>query len=200
MAEPKTMKRNIGGAYHGQKAAKYDERRLKQGKWHKENELVAEYFDAPKDAYVLDCPVGTGRFIDLYRKRKVRVFGVDVAAPMLEEAKKKLIRTDRWCQLSVGDAADTGHPDQFFDTVVCFRLFHLVRQDDSDKIFKEISRVAKRCLIITATLREKYEEQTETACQDEKRFRRMIARLGWRVDKEQCITSGGWWVMKLVRK
>lgn len=201
VAEPHTVKkRNIGGRYHGQKAARYNERRLKQKKWHKENELVAEYFDAPKNARVLDCPVGTGRFIPLYRDRKVLVYGGDVAQPMLDEARKELRKGERWCDLWIMDAANIDHPDKHFDTVVCFRLFHLVRQDDADRILKEICRVADRVIILTATLRSEYAEQTETACQDEKRFRRMIARLGWRVDREQCITNGGWWVMRLVRK
>jgi len=73
--------------YSGQRAREYEATRHKQAKWRWE-ELVVTQVLARLDgeiASVIDAPVGTGRFLGLYR---VPAVGYDVSADMLNVARE----------------------------------------------------------------------------------------------------------------
>lgn len=59
------------GAYSSSEAATYEADREVEPLWHLENEFVRALFARSWAESVLNAPVGTGRFLDLYRRRAV---------------------------------------------------------------------------------------------------------------------------------
>ncbi|HJM40055.1 MAG TPA: class I SAM-dependent methyltransferase [Planctomycetota bacterium] len=89
---------------------------------------------------VLDVPCGTARFAERLTKHGYAWTGADLSLPMLQHGKSK---TE--CQRSLcADLAKLPFPDQSFDSVVCIRFLHLVRDSDLRLAFlRELHRVAR---------------------------------------------------------
>lgn len=186
----------LGSPYCGAKATEYDAKRVTQQKWHDENEIVAEMMRGATGS-VLDVPVGTGRFLPIYKSLRLVVTGVDASTDMLKEARKKASRRDRLFQ---GDATKMDFAEQReFDTVVCVRLLHLMKQDDALKILGEILRVADKRVILTVQLGVEKHVGHDTATHEEHEIMRFITARRWRVTDDRVITSAGWHVMRLDR-
>jgi ubiquinone/menaquinone biosynthesis C-methylase UbiE len=92
---------------------------------------------------VLDVPVGTGRFLQLYKDRGLAATGVDYNLSMLKHARAK----DPEVPLEQGDVTQLRFPDGSFDVVVCVRLLHLIAPGEVPLVVKELLRVA-RCHVI----------------------------------------------------
>ncbi len=76
--------------YSGRVAREYEAQRSGQWEWTAEHDAVARWLDgAPRGSTVLDAPVGTGRFLELYAERGLRCLGVDCSADMLAIAAAK---------------------------------------------------------------------------------------------------------------
>ena len=74
--------------YQGAGAKQYEAHRKGQAKWQWENRVVADILAriGGEVASVIDAPVGTGRFLSLYR---VPAIGYDVSSDMLNVAREK---------------------------------------------------------------------------------------------------------------
>lgn len=187
--------------YRGRKAETYDAVRERQRRWALENAAVARMLGNP--ASVLDCPVGTGRFLALYRERGVReVVGIDSSEAMLALARAK-VRPVRGhtVRLEVGDAR--AHPSmdkESIDAAVCVRFLDLIDEEAMRAVVTEMTRVARNRIILTIRLGENYVPKVNTAEHDRKKFHALVRRLGWRVEDCEKIFDAGWEVLGLKRR
>jgi len=135
--------------YTGNSASDYDKKRVGENKWLVEDRIVEDFLaQLPEGSSILDIPVGTGRFIDLYKKFNFRVTGIDVSRNMLDESKKKLVKENFKMTLNQGSIFDIDFPEGHFDVVLCIRFLNWVDYDHLSVAVKEITRVAHHNLII----------------------------------------------------
>jgi ubiquinone/menaquinone biosynthesis C-methylase UbiE len=128
------------GAYTPQEARTYDRDREVEPLWHAENAYVESLVRRLEPISVLDVPVGTGRFLDLYGE--ARVEGVDLSYAMLAEASTR-VAASRHAQVTLRQGSVTSLPfaDRSFDLVVCWRLLHLLPPDMLRPALAEMARV-----------------------------------------------------------
>jgi SAM-dependent methyltransferase len=180
--------------YRGRTALHYEARRAGQGRWRREHEAVAAWL--PSSGSVLDVPVGTGRFIPLYRERGLRFTGLDVSYEMVALAEKKLRRDDAG-SVSVGDVFRL--PPARHDFVVCVRLLHLISWEETRVAMRGICTIARAGVILTVRLDAAGRQNPSSVTHAETPFRRLVKRLGWSVREERLLSRQGWRVMLLAR-
>lgn len=192
-----TTKLIRGSEYRGTKAAKYESVRKDQKKWKDENETIQLYMrDLGRGTKVLDVPVGTGRMLKFFEKCGFEVTGVDSSDDMLALAGKIRVKN---VVLESGDASELKFKDKSFDAVLCLRLLHLVPEKAMQDIVKELTRVAKKLMIVTIQIRDEYREGHDTVTHVDKKFYALLKKLGWSVSDKKKLTGAGWYVMKLER-
>jgi hypothetical protein len=127
--------------YYGSGATNYDRDRCHTLRWAKEQVAVSEMvFSGP----VLDVPVGTGRYVSIYRDKGLQHVGVDVSPDMLAEAKRKYPDLEA----IEGSVFDLPFKDKQFDTVVCTRLLDWLTPEEMFTAISEMRRVA-RVLVVS---------------------------------------------------
>lgn len=128
-------------------AASYDADRAGEEHWGLENSFVAKCLSRYRGACVLDTPIGTGRFLDLYRQHDIRkVVGIDISPHMLLEARKR-VPQGLTVQLEEGDAFAIAYPDGAFDAAICFRLLHLIPPQRRQVLLSELLRVSHELVL-----------------------------------------------------
>lgn len=134
--------------YTGTVAAQYDRKRRKRKKWRRELAVIEKISgDFYPGAAILDAPLGTGRFIPFYINRGCRIFGLDISPDMIEEARKKMIATDR-VLLSLADLRHLPLRDMSVDYSVCIRLLNWVPMNTARQIIAELRRISRKDIII----------------------------------------------------
>lgn len=190
--------------YRGRKAETYDEIRQKQRRWKIENETIDGMLRRLAPGSVLDCPVGTGRFMKTYANLSVgAVIGVDASEEMLKLARKKVPRKmAAYCELKlvVGDARRIEAEDRFYDVAVCVRFLDLIEEEAMRAVMKEMMRVARRAIVLTIRLGEKYVPKVNTATHAEKPFFRLVDQAGWKFVERVPVLNAGWEIIRLERK
>lgn len=136
--------------YHGDMASTYEARRTGSRKWRREHDAVAEFLQRlPRGLSVLDVPVGTGRFFPLYVASEAKVVGVDISPDMLDEARSMANETGLSVRLLGGSVLALPLVDNACDAVVCVRLLNWLTAKDVEIALAEISRVARKEIIIS---------------------------------------------------
>lgn len=102
--------------YVGRKAAEYEKKRDDLF-WAKEQATMEHIISALGVGSVIDVPVGTGRFLEMYARHGIEATGVDLSLDMLNIAKEK--GTD--AVLRGGSIFDV---DGFYDLAVCVRFMN----------------------------------------------------------------------------
>ncbi|MDM0121765.1 class I SAM-dependent methyltransferase [Variovorax arabinosiphilus] len=135
------------GAYSSSEAATYEADRAVEPLWHLENAFVRALLARSVADTVLDAPVGTGRFLDLYEGRAVT--GIDLSTSMLDEASKRATSLGL-SNVALRQSSVTSLPfaDKQFDFVVSWRLFHLLPPDTVVPALTELARVCQGTLCI----------------------------------------------------
>lgn len=171
IAEERVPKPPPGDSYYGDKATRYLARRANQAWWHHEHKAVRRLLrKLPKGLTVLDVPFGTGRFIPLYLKRGMEVYGLDASCDMIREA-AKVPGFDK-CHITIGDARDMPYPDASFDLVVCFRFLEgIVSFGEAKRILSEIARVTRRYAILELDFHTPHRPQQYPPCDAERMAR-----------------------------
>jgi ubiquinone/menaquinone biosynthesis C-methylase UbiE len=187
--------------YHGAKARTYDTIRTKQARWDFENKTVWKWLEEMKPIarQVLDCPVGTGRFLKKYHELSIHVHGYDISEEMLRLAKRKVPKGNKLTYLSQHSATSLPTKDRFFDGAVCVRFLDLIDEEAMRKVMEELARVPKRFIILTIRLGDKYVPKSNTAEHDARKFRALVKRLGFSVSDSAQFREGSWHVMLLSR-
>jgi ubiquinone/menaquinone biosynthesis C-methylase UbiE len=130
--------------YFGDKARLYDVGRSGEDKWRLEHAAVKLYLQ-DATGVVLDIPVGTGRFLSLYRELGLSCIGMDVSPEMMVQAHAK----DKNAELRLGDIHDIPLADKSVESVVCIRLLTLIDTPDISKAMAEMARVATKRIIVS---------------------------------------------------
>ncbi|GHJ41608.1 class I SAM-dependent methyltransferase [Streptomyces sp. TS71-3] len=92
---------------------------------------------------VLDVGCGTGRFTVPMAAAGARVSGLDISAPMLDVARRKLEAENVTADLREGDMARMPFPDASFDTVSSMLALMHLPLEDRPAVFAEIQRVLR---------------------------------------------------------
>jgi ubiquinone/menaquinone biosynthesis C-methylase UbiE len=180
--------------YRGKFAAGYEAKRKPQIRWKLENEIVTGMLQGAKGT-VLDCPLGTGRFLQLYKTLGLRCYGVDCSADMLNLARKKHLLPAR--NLLQQDARDLGFKDQSLDHTVCVRFLDLIDEGAMQAVLCELMRVTRHSIICTIRFGQTYVPKVNTATHDQRKFGALIKRKGWKITEQHPIFEQGWNVLKL---
>ena len=144
------MKSNkLAETYTGNTAERYDEKRSASQKWHEENLVIGSFLSQlPAKSRLLDVPVGTGRFIELYKKHRITATGVDISNDMIGVASAKATQLQAKITLRQGSVLDLKFPDGAFDCAMCVRLMNWLRSEEMDQAIGQLSRVSKKHLIL----------------------------------------------------
>lgn len=114
--------------YTGETASEYEHRRSGSKKWNNEQNAVELFLhkvaDGQKVGAVLDLPVGTGRFIPLYKDLNLDTTGVDVSEDMISEAQKTADDTNYQISLQKGNILDLSTIDANPDVIINIRLLN----------------------------------------------------------------------------
>jgi ubiquinone/menaquinone biosynthesis C-methylase UbiE len=168
--------------YYGDIASGYDAKRDTSPKWTIEQAIIERMIsELPEGSMVLDCPVGTGRFLNCYVANKLKFIGMDRSGDMLVQSALKLLPEDRvaaWVQASnerntvlpfrladhgdsmlvIGDACKTGLKDKSVDCAVICRLTRWLIEEQGPAgivaMLKEMQRVARQKIIVTVRVRD----------------------------------------------
>jgi ubiquinone/menaquinone biosynthesis C-methylase UbiE len=168
--------------YFGDIAAGYDAKRDTSPKWTIEQQIIERMIsELPEGSTVLDCPVGTGRFLNCYIANKLRFIGMDRSGDMLVQSALKLLPEDRvaaWVETSnqhntilpfrlkdhgdsmlvIGDACQTGLKDKSVDCACVIRLTRWLIEEQGPAgivaMLKEMQRVSRSKIILTVRVRE----------------------------------------------
>ena len=137
-------------AYLGDKATAYDAIRQKQAHWHTEHDAVEKLMEPHARKFVLDAPVGTGRFVELYKRLGCSVVGVDLSADMLSITAKKAeeVRLNS-CRLIKASATDA--LAEKVDVAICVRFINLIPGDLAEKVILNLGRAAREEMLIHLT-------------------------------------------------
>lgn len=154
---PPQQPQHGAGKYHGSVASGYDAKRIDSPKWTIEQRIIEEMLDElPEGAVVLDCPFGTGRFIEIAGRKHFTMIGIDRQSDMLNEAVKKIARglgNGASFSLGIGDALNNGLPDKSVDAALAIRVTRWIIEEHGPegivKLMKEMQRVARRKIITT---------------------------------------------------
>jgi ubiquinone/menaquinone biosynthesis C-methylase UbiE len=136
--------------YFGNIAAGYEAKRSCQDKWIAEHKIISRWIaNYPDDIRLLDCPVGTGRFLDLYAARCFSVTGIDISADMLEIARSKPASADVF--LKQGSIFNiTGS----YDVSLAIRIMNLIERADMQRALRELQRVTRYEIIFNLRIGE----------------------------------------------
>jgi ubiquinone/menaquinone biosynthesis C-methylase UbiE len=162
--------------YFGAVASGYDQKRQHDEKWIVEQRIITDMLsDLPPETIVLDCPVGTGRFLEFYLEKGFNFIGMDLSGDMLIQSALKLgaqpddlqqwvtlckerggvipirIDGDRG-QLGQGDVRSTGLPDKSVDACVCVRITRWLSPADCQQMVREMQRISRDRVIFTARI------------------------------------------------
>lgn len=120
-----------------------------QGKRYDEVHVaLAQSHEQPEDNTVnriLDIGCSSGMTTTAYKERfpNAEVWGVDVGGPMVRYAHHRAVKMGLDCHFRQALAEDTKFPDNHFDMVHDFFLFHEVSREGAEKIVKEMFRVMR---------------------------------------------------------
>lgn len=179
--------------YRGAMASNYEAKRKKQLRWHQENKIVTDMLSALPPGSVLDAPVGTGRFLPLYKKLKLTGLGIDTSVEMLKQARRKS-GADR-LTLRIGNLLLDNLPSA--QTAVCVRFLDLIDEPAMQISMIQLMQTATQNIILTIRLGGRYILKSNTATHDRRKFMQLIAKRGWQVAEDIPIFTQGWHVLRL---
>ena len=137
--------------YTREVAAQYEALRQNDRYWSWENNILDRCLQSFKVAdRIADCPVGTGRFMNIYSKHGLRVLGMDISKDMLGEASKKVAENglEGRVELRQTDVSTLvlEHPEA--EALVCFRLLHLISDENLDGLIKGLAAIPSRRIFL----------------------------------------------------
>lgn len=109
---------------------------------------IASKVPLPKDgqvARILDMGCGIGRLTQAMKERfpDAEVWGIDVGGPMVRYAHMRSVELDIECHFAQRLSEESRFPDDHFDIIVSYIMFHEVTVEASDRIIAEAYRVLR---------------------------------------------------------
>jgi ubiquinone/menaquinone biosynthesis C-methylase UbiE len=102
--------------------------------------LGLRLFMPKKGMAILDVGCGTGLHLDLYRKYRCAMYGIDPSPSMLGIAQERLGDAAR---LHLGDASDMPYEGGSFDLVMAMLVLHEMKPATRSSVIGEMKRVLK---------------------------------------------------------
>lgn len=130
--------------YYGDVARGDDAKRMHKPGWAREQQAVQDFVTKGP---VIDVPFGTGRYVDIYKAKKLGFIGVDISTDMIAEALKKHPEAN----VLQGSVFDLPFDDGHFGTVVCSRLLNWLYPEDMARAVREIRRVGREIVVSIRT-------------------------------------------------
>lgn len=130
----------IADRYYGRLADEYDAVRERTPIWALEHAAVGEMVTRGP---VLDCPVGTGRFLSIYRAKGLDYVGADASCEMLDKARAK----DRSMVAFHASILALPFDDKEFGTAVCSRMLNWFYPENMALAMAEVRRVAHEIVV-----------------------------------------------------
>lgn len=150
-------KKNLQVRYTGDLAENYDATRRNSRRYANEEAAFAGFAKRLNAQSVLDCPFGTGRWVEYYRAMTGKVVAVDLSADMLAVAKSKLDTSpDVDVDYVVGSIFDvnfSAYASKNIDLVVCTRFLNWVPAGQAVKAIANLSAVRSKHAIFGCSVR-----------------------------------------------
>lgn len=137
--------------YTREVAAQYEALRKNDRYWTWENEIVDHCLGTFQVGdQIADCPVGTGRFMDIYARHGLRLLGIDISADMLEEARTKVETTSMAGRVEFiqADASSMGLDQPLTKALICFRLLHLISDSNLNGVVKGLAGIPSQTIFL----------------------------------------------------
>lgn len=162
--------------YHGDVSRGYDAKRENTPKWTVEQRIIEDMLaELPKGSTVLDIPVGTGRFLQAYKRLGLKFIGADISGDQLIQSALKLVSEDQvenWVTQSnaantilplrigqdnvlvQGSILEIGLDDKSVDAAVMCRITRWIIGEHGpvgiQRMLREAQRVCRDRFILTA--------------------------------------------------
>jgi len=128
----------------------YRAKREGSDKWEIEQKIITRMLaDLPQGDWVLDVPCGEGRFFSFYQQQGLIIRGIDTSADQLAAAARK-IKDPMSARLAQADIRNLPLEDKSVDASVMCRLTRWLTPEDCQVAFKELMRVTRKRIILTA--------------------------------------------------
>lgn len=131
--------------YTGARAMHYEAKRRKSPKWSWEHKILRSILRDINVKSVIDAPVGTGRFLNLYPEK---VVGLDCSDDMMKIAKER----SETIELHNCDIVNDKWPCNKADLVICIRFLNLVNENDALLTLSNILNSARKYAVFTLRL------------------------------------------------
>lgn len=158
LAPPAAPPKGSSGSGVYTTAKEYERTRERGYFWVNEDSAVKEFlsdlimaypFSDRKYRVLLDVPMGTGSFVNIYQKLGFEFHGIEISEEMLEQAKLKQKGKEFNNSFKIGDARRLDVPDDRFPLVVSTRfLLSIISYKDTRSCLAEISRVCSFAAIL----------------------------------------------------
>ncbi len=140
---------NLSKRYYGGTAQRYDYARESSTQWANEQAVVEALLGTlPEGRTLIDVPVGTARFAEIYLRRGDIVTGVDASTDMLRAAADKVGKVGLTMQLKAGDIRALDAADGSYDVAVCIRFLNWIDLAGVRTAVLELKRVSRKYLIV----------------------------------------------------
>ena len=142
-------------AYRGR--VKYNETTAKQYQVRKEGKNLAEmklvdraFTLIPKNHRVLDLPCGGGRVTVHLGLQGYKMSSADLSDAMLAITRENVATNGLKCAVEKQDIEKLTYPDQHFDSLISFRLFHhFPNPEIRQRAVSELCRIARQFVAIS---------------------------------------------------
>lgn len=137
--------------YTREVAAQYELLRRNDRYWSWEDDVVDHCLRVFQiNNKVADCPVGTGRFMEIYARYDLQVFGIDISFDMLNEADKKIAAAGLTGQVELiqADVSTMVLEAPAAEALVCFRLLHLISDKNMDDLIRGLAAIPSRYIFL----------------------------------------------------
>jgi SAM-dependent methyltransferase len=147
----------LNARYSGEAAESYDAIRQQRPRWLAEQASFARFFAQVSPSSVLDCPFGTGRWLDHYVGLPGPILAVDISEDMLNKARQKIegdgALNITFIRASALERDFLKHVPPALDLLVCTRFFNWFAAPDVSKAMANLSAAKARFAIIGVSLR-----------------------------------------------
>jgi predicted TPR repeat methyltransferase len=181
--------------YLGETAKTYDANRSTSAKWKLEHAFVdRQLASLQPGASVLDIPVGTGRFVSIYKARGLKAVGLDSSPDMLAEAAAKARTAGLDIDLRQADALALPYRDPVFDAVVCVRMLNFFRADELKTVLSGLVAASRGLIVLTLRVTDEsvplYAGSKQTIVHPAATFDAFVAANGLTVVDQALIDDG----------
>ena len=149
--------KTLQARYSGQGAKNYDARRESSVRYKNEEAAFAKFFEEVKPRSVIDCPLGTGRWLPFYQNIEGSIIGVDLSVDMLDQAKAKAkdlnLQNVTMISGSVLDFEFCQYSEVAPDLLVCTRFLNWVNESMMRAAIANLSSSGAKWAIVGASVR-----------------------------------------------